>query len=75
MTKLIKNKNVEHVQYLGAGGLCVDNSTESDLLVAECISDKRRAILQGALDQADLSDDVVFVTAFEALSGYYEVTD
>lgn len=75
MTKVIKNKNVEHVPMLGAGGVHIDNSTESDLLVAECITDKRRAILQGALDQADLQDDVVFVTAWESLSGYYEVTD
>lgn len=50
------------------------DSTEEHLLIASAIPDsKRRRIIESALAQADLNDDVVFVGAYEALSGFCTV--
>lgn len=74
--KTIVNKNPEHDPYFNGTEIVISNSTSENLLVAECVPDrKRRAILQSALDQADVDNDVVFVTAFEALMGYYIIED
>jgi hypothetical protein len=73
----IVNKN-EHFapHYNEHGALIVANSTEENMLVAEAVpSNKRLKIIIDALSQADLNDDVIFVTTFEALSGYYKVEE
>ena len=77
MSKIIKNTNPHFEPRIDEHGrIEVPTSTEEHLLIEQALpSSKRRKILQAALDQADLDDPVVFVTAYEALSGYYEIID
>lgn len=77
MNMKLENKHPHLAPYLNENGaIIIPDSTEENLEIAKCLPSKKRLkILMDALSQADLEDDVVFVTSFEALSGFYKVAE
>jgi hypothetical protein len=69
---------IEYVEpYMGEDGyMHQGDSTEALIALEKAIpSKKRKQILQWALDQADIDNPIVFVTAWEALNGKYVIVD